>query len=47
MRILADADVLEEYVSAFRGVAHDVIYSRDADRFGLETTDDAIVEYAE
>lgn len=47
MRILADTDIPEEYVSAFRGAAHDVIYSRDIDRLGPEATDETIVEYAE
>ncbi len=47
MRILADTNVPEEYVSALRGDGHEVIYSRDVDRLGPEATDDAIVEYAE
>lgn len=47
MRILADTNVPEEYVSALRGDGHEVIYSRDVDGLGPEATDDAIVEYAE
>lgn len=47
MRILADENVPEEYVSALRGDGHDVIYSRAVDRLGPEASDDVIVEYAE
>lgn len=47
MRILADANVPEAYVSALRGDGHEVRYSRDLDRLGPEATDDAIVELAE
>lgn len=47
MRILADANVPEEYVSALRGDDHEVRYSRDVERLGAEATDDDIVGYAE
>lgn len=47
MRILADVNVPEEYVSALRGDGHDVIYSRAIDLLGPEATDNAITEYAE
>lgn len=47
MRILADENVPEEYVFALRGDGHHVVYSRDAPELGVESTDDAIVDYAE
>lgn len=47
MKILADVNVPEEYVSALRGDGHTVQYSRDIDALGPEATDDAIVAYAE
>lgn len=47
MRILADTNVPEEYVSVLRGDGHEMIYSRDVDALGPEATDDAITEYAE
>jgi len=47
MRILADANVPEEYVSALRGDGHEVVYSRDCDPLGPEATDQEITEYAE
>lgn len=47
MRVLADANVPEEYVSALRGDGHEVVYSRDVQRLGPEATDDAITDYAE
>lgn len=46
-RILADANVPEEYVSALRGDGHDVVYSREVSELGPEATDDAITAYAE
>ena len=46
-RILADANVPEEYVSALRGDGHDIVYSREISGLGPEATDDAIVAYAE
>lgn len=46
-RILADANVPEEYVSALRGDGHDVVFSREISGFGPEATDDAMVTYAE
>ena len=46
-RILADANVPEEYVSALRGDGHDVVYSREISELGPEATDDAIAAYAE
>ncbi|MFC6961300.1 DUF5615 family PIN-like protein [Halocatena marina] len=47
MKILADTNVPEEYVSALRGDGHDVIYSHDVATLGPEATDDAITNYAE
>ena len=47
MRILADTNVPDEYVSALRGDGHEVVYSRDVSPLGPEATDDAITEYAE
>lgn len=47
MRILADENVPEEYVSALRGDGHEVVYTRDVDALGTEASDDAITEYAE
>lgn len=47
MRILADINVPEEYVSALRGDGHEIIYSRAVNGLGPEDTDDAITEYAE
>jgi hypothetical protein len=47
MRILADTNVPEEYVSALRGDGHEVVYSRAVARLGAEATDEAITEYAE
>ena len=46
-RILADANVPEEYVSALRGDGHDVVYSREISGLDPEATDNAIVAYAE
>lgn len=47
MRILADTNVPEEYVSALRGDGHDVIYSRAVQELGPEAADERIVTYAE
>ena len=47
MRILADTNVPEEYVSALRGDGHEVVYSRDLSTLGPGATDDEITEYAE
>ena len=47
MRILADTNVLEEYVSALRGDGHQVTYSRDIPDLGPEATDDEITGYVE
>lgn len=47
MRILADTNVPEEYVSALLGDGHDIIYSRDVEDLGPEATDDEITAYAE
>jgi hypothetical protein len=47
MRILADVNVPEEYVSALRGDDHEVIHSRTVAQLGPEATDDEITEYAE
>lgn len=47
MRILADVNVPEEYVSALRGDGHEVTYSRDVNRLGPKATDDAITAHAE
>ena len=47
MRILADVNVPDEYVSALRGDGHDVAYSRDVDALGPTATDVAIIKYAE
>ena len=47
MRILADTNVPEEYVSALRGDGHEVVYSRTIDQLGPEASDDAITAYAE
>lgn len=47
MRILADVNVPEEYVSALRGDGHDVVYSREVDELGPTATDAAITRYAE
>lgn len=47
MRILADTNVPEEYVSALRGDGHDVVYSRSIDQLGPEASDETITEYAE
>lgn len=47
MRILADVNVPEEYVSALRGDGHDVAYSRDVDALGPTATDTDSIGYAE
>lgn len=47
MRILADTNVPEEYVSALRGDGHDVTYSREVPELGPKATDEKISEYAE
>ena len=47
MRIIADANVPEEYVSALRGDGHDIVYSRNIDALGPTATDASIVEYVE
>jgi hypothetical protein len=47
VRILADVNVPEKYVSALRGVGHEVVYSREVDALGPEATDEALIEYAE
>lgn len=47
MRILADTNVPEEYVSALRGDGHEVVYSRTIPELGPEATDSAITEYTE
>lgn len=47
MRILADTNVPEEYVSALRGDGHDVTYSRGVPELGPEAADEEITEYAE
>lgn len=47
MRILADTNVPEEFVSALRGDGHEVIYSREIETLGPEATDEAIVKHAE
>ncbi len=40
-------NVPEKYVSALRGVGHEVVYSREVDALGPEATDEALIEYAE
>jgi len=47
MRILADTNVPEEYVSALRGDGHDIVYSREVDQLGPKATDGEITAYAE
>lgn len=47
MRILADTNVPEEYVSALRGDGHELTYSRNVPELGPQATDDEITEYAE
>lgn len=47
MRILADVNIPEAYISALRGDDHDVVYSPDVDSLGPTATDEAIIEYAE
>lgn len=47
MRILADTNVPEEYVSALRGDGHEVVFTRTVDQLGPEASDEAIFEYAE
>lgn len=47
MRILADVNVPEEYVSALRGDGHEVVYSRAVEALGATATDEAITAYAE
>ena len=47
MRILADVNVPNAYVSALRGDGHDVTYSRNVEHLGPTATDTEIVEYAE
>jgi len=47
MRMLADMNAPEEYVSALRGDGHEVVYSRDISTLGPEATDDEITKYAE
>lgn len=47
MRILADANVPEEYVAALRGDGHEVTVSRDVESLGPEASDDAITDFAE
>ena len=47
MRILADENVPEEYVSALVGDGHAVVHSRDVHELGPGATDREIVEYAE
>lgn len=47
MRILADENVPEEFVSALRGDGLEVRYTRHVEALGSEAGDDAIIEYAE
>lgn len=47
MRILADENVPEAYVSALIGDGHRVSYSRDVPELGPGANDRALVEYAE
>lgn len=47
MRIFADENVPDEYVSTFRGDGHDTVYSRDVAQLGREATDAEFVAYAE
>lgn len=47
MRILADENVPEPYVSALRGDGHNVSYSRNVGTLGPSASDAAILEYAE
>jgi hypothetical protein len=47
VRILADVNAPDEYVSALRGDGHDVAYSRDVDAFGPTATDADIIKYVE
>ncbi|WP_313692273.1 DUF5615 family PIN-like protein [Halorarum halobium] len=47
MRILADTNVPEEYVSALRGDDHTVVFSREVSDLGPEATDASILEFAE
>lgn len=47
MRILADENVPEEYVSALAGDGHRVVRSRDVDELGPGTTDPEVLQYAE
>ena len=46
MRILADENVPEEYVSALRGDGHEVDYSRAIEELGRGVRDEALVSYA-
>lgn len=47
MRILADVNVPNAYVSALRGDGHGVTYSHDVELLGPTATDAEIVEYTE
>lgn len=47
MRILADQNVPEEYVSALRGDDHEVTYTRAIEKLGPEADDADIIAYAE
>ena len=47
MRILADENVPEEYVSALRGDGHTVWYSRNVRELGPGATDLEVLQYAE
>lgn len=47
MRILADTNVPEEYVSALRGDSHEVVYSRNVEGLGPDAADSAITSFAE
>lgn len=46
MRVLADANVPEEYVSALRGDGYEVVYSRAIETLGPEAEDGTIASYA-
>lgn len=47
MRILADENVPEAYVSALTGDGHAVDYSRDVRELGQGATGEAVLRYAE
>jgi len=47
VRILADENVPEAYVSALRGDGHEVVYSRDVEALGMAAPDDAVLAHAE